>query len=43
MTPLQSIERIRKEMIPYYPLGIYREPEDDKRARPKKVAVEKES
>jgi len=26
MTPLQSLERIRKEMIPYYPLGVYKEP-----------------
>lgn len=48
MTPLQSLEWIRNEMIPYYPLGVYREPEDDKRSRPAKtpatesVSVEKE-
>lgn len=43
VTPLQSIEKIRNELIPYYPLGIYKEPEDDKRARPKKAAVKEEA
>lgn len=43
MTPLQAIEKVRKDLIPYYPLGIYREPEDAKRARKEKVTVEKES
>ncbi len=43
MTPLQSLERVRNEMTPYFPLGIYKEPEDDKKARPKKDAVKKES
>jgi 2-oxoglutarate/2-oxoacid ferredoxin oxidoreductase subunit beta len=28
MPPLQAIERVRKEMIPYFPLGIYKEPAD---------------
>ncbi len=35
MTPLNSLERVRKEMIPYFPLGIYKEPEDDKRGTSK--------
>ncbi len=26
MTPLQSIERVKNEMIPYFPLGIYKSP-----------------
>jgi 2-oxoglutarate ferredoxin oxidoreductase subunit beta len=26
MTPLQAIERVEKEMIPYFPLGIYKSP-----------------
>ncbi len=34
MTPLQSLEFVRGKMIPYYPLGVYLEPEDDKRSRP---------
>lgn len=25
MTPVQSVERIGKEMIPYYPLGVYKD------------------
>jgi len=28
MQPLQAIERVRKEMIPYFPLGIYKQPAD---------------
>jgi len=27
MTPLQAIERIKKEMIPYFPLGVYKSPD----------------
>lgn len=26
MTPLQAIERVEKEMVPYFPLGIYKSP-----------------
>lgn len=25
MTPVEAMERVRKEMIPYYPLGVYRD------------------
>jgi 2-oxoglutarate ferredoxin oxidoreductase subunit beta len=28
MAPLQSLERVRNEMIPFFPLGIYKEPKD---------------
>jgi len=42
MTPLQAIDKVRKDLIPYYPLGIYREPEDDKRAKTTKSAVKEE-
>ena len=42
LTPLQAVDKIRNDLIPYYPLGVYREPEDDKRARPKKVEVKEE-
>lgn len=41
MTPLQSLERIRKEMIPYYPLGVYKEPADDKTAEKEDAKIEK--
>ena len=41
MTPLQSLERIRNEMIPYFPLGVYKEPEDDKKGKPAKSAKKK--
>jgi len=30
MTPLQSIARIKDEMIPYYPLGVFKSPEEKK-------------
>jgi 2-oxoglutarate/2-oxoacid ferredoxin oxidoreductase subunit beta len=30
MLPLVALERVRKEMIPYFPLGIYKEPQDAK-------------
>ncbi len=30
MTPLQSIGRVKNEMIPYYPLGVYKTPEVNK-------------
>jgi 2-oxoglutarate ferredoxin oxidoreductase subunit beta len=40
MTPLQSLERVRKEMTPYFPLGIYKEPEDAKKT---KKSAKKES
>lgn len=30
MTPLQSIGRIKDEMIPYYPLGVFKSPDDKK-------------
>jgi len=40
MTPLQSLERVRKEMTPYFPLGIYKEPEEDKKS---KKSAKKES
>jgi 2-oxoglutarate ferredoxin oxidoreductase subunit beta len=36
MAPLLSLERVRKEMIPYFPLGIYKEPADAKSAKPAK-------
>ena len=25
MTPLEAMERVRTEMIPYYPLGVYKD------------------
>ncbi|MGN1097470.1 MAG: thiamine pyrophosphate-dependent enzyme [Clostridia bacterium] len=30
MSPIEAIQRLREEMIPYYPLGIYRDEEADK-------------
>jgi 2-oxoglutarate/2-oxoacid ferredoxin oxidoreductase subunit beta len=36
MTPAQAIERVRNEMIPYFPLGIYKEPADAKAAKEEK-------
>ncbi len=30
MTPLQSLGRIKDEMIPFYPLGVFKSPEDKK-------------
>jgi 2-oxoglutarate ferredoxin oxidoreductase subunit beta len=30
MTPLQAVEKVRNEMIPYFPLGVYKEPGDQK-------------
>jgi 2-oxoglutarate ferredoxin oxidoreductase subunit beta len=27
MTPLQAIKRVQEEMIPYYPLGVYKSPD----------------
>jgi 2-oxoglutarate ferredoxin oxidoreductase subunit beta len=39
MTPLQALERVRKEMTPYFPLGIYKEPADSKSG---KSAMDKE-
>jgi len=30
MTPLQSLGRIKDEMIPYYPLGVFKSPDDTK-------------
>ncbi len=32
MQPLVALERVRNEMIPYFPLGIYKEPADAKSA-----------
>jgi len=31
MTPLQAIGRIKDEMIPYYPLGVFKSPEEAKK------------
>jgi 2-oxoglutarate ferredoxin oxidoreductase subunit beta len=31
MTPLQAIGRIKDEMIPYYPLGVYKTPEEPRK------------
>ena len=31
MTPLQSIQKIKDEMIPYYPLGVFRSPDEIKK------------
>ena len=43
MTPLRSLERVRKEMIPYFPLGVYKEPDDAKKtAKSKTVKAGKE-
>ena len=25
MTPVQALERVKTEMIPYYPLGVYKD------------------
>lgn len=33
MTPVQSLERVRTEMIPYYPLGVYKDITADKEAQ----------
>ncbi|MGB7062422.1 MAG: thiamine pyrophosphate-dependent enzyme [Candidatus Zixiibacteriota bacterium] len=37
MTPLQSIDRVKDEMIPYYPLGVFKSPEEAKKEEGKKV------
>jgi 2-oxoglutarate ferredoxin oxidoreductase subunit beta len=29
MTPLQAIKRVAEEMIPYYPLGVYKSPDQE--------------
>jgi 2-oxoglutarate ferredoxin oxidoreductase subunit beta len=29
MTPLQAIKRVAEEMIPYYPLGVYKNPDQE--------------
>jgi 2-oxoglutarate ferredoxin oxidoreductase subunit beta len=39
LTPLQSIERIEKEMIPYYPLGEFRVPKEEKKESKAEAAV----
>jgi 2-oxoglutarate ferredoxin oxidoreductase subunit beta len=31
MTPLQAIGRVKGEMIPYYPLGVFKSPEETKK------------
>ena len=31
LTPLQSIQKIKDEMIPYYPLGVFRSPDEIKK------------
>lgn len=31
MTPLQSIQKVKDEMIPYYPLGVFKIPEVPKK------------
>jgi len=31
LTPLQSIQKIKDEMIPYYPLGVFKAPEETKK------------
>lgn len=37
MTPLQSIDRVKNEMVPYFPLGIYKSPDPKARIVPAKV------
>jgi 2-oxoglutarate ferredoxin oxidoreductase subunit beta len=39
MTPLQAIGRVKDEMIPYYPLGVFKSPEEAKKEESKKVAA----
>jgi 2-oxoglutarate ferredoxin oxidoreductase subunit beta len=31
LTPLQAIKKIQDEMIPYYPLGEFKNPEETKK------------
>jgi 2-oxoglutarate ferredoxin oxidoreductase subunit beta len=42
MQPLQALERVRKEMTPYFPLGIYKEPPDDIRGKSSKTKPDEE-
>lgn len=42
MTPLESLDRIRNEMIPFFPLGVFKQPEDDQRSK-LKTAPKKEA
>jgi len=37
MTPLQSIEKIKNEMIPYFPLGVYKSPDPKAKTVPVKA------
>ncbi|HCF91162.1 MAG TPA: hypothetical protein DER58_01580 [Firmicutes bacterium] len=29
MTPMEALKHVENKMIPYYPLGVYRSPEED--------------
>ena len=40
MTPLEAQKRLKDEMIPYFPLGVYRDWEAEKKKQEKKEAVE---
>lgn len=39
LTPLQAIERVEKEMIPYFPLGVFRSPESGKKESKAEASV----
>ena len=28
LTPIKALERLKEQMIPYYPLGVFRSPEE---------------
>jgi 2-oxoglutarate ferredoxin oxidoreductase subunit beta len=43
MQPLVALERVRKEMMPYFPLGIYKEPAGAKSPAGEKEPVAAES
>ena len=39
MTPLEAIERVKNEMVPYFPLGVYKSPDPKAKTMPLKVPV----
>jgi len=39
LTPLQAIQKVKDEMIPYYPLGVFKTPEETKKETEKKISV----
>ena len=39
MTPLEAIERVKNEMVPYFPLGVYKSPDPKAKTMPLKIPV----